>query len=46
MRNKLDCENNVFELGEFFYKRKEKFFKNIESRKVKGKCLEVRMGEK
>ncbi|NP_076305.2 ankyrin repeat domain 36 isoform 2 [Mus musculus] len=46
MRNKLDCENNASELGESFHKRKEKSSKNIESRKVKGKCPEVRMGEK
>uniref|UniRef100_A0A8C6HIA1 Ankyrin repeat domain 48 n=1 Tax=Mus spicilegus TaxID=10103 RepID=A0A8C6HIA1_MUSSI len=46
MRNKLDCENNASELEESFHKRKEKSSKNIESRKVKGKCPEVRMGEK
>ncbi|XP_076794301.1 uncharacterized protein LOC117712380 isoform X2 [Arvicanthis niloticus] len=46
MRNKLDCENNTSELEESFHKRKEKSSKNIESRKVKGKCPEVRVGEK
>lgn len=45
-RNKLDCENNMSELEESFHKRKEKSSKNIESRKVKGKCPEVRMDEK
>ncbi|XP_031195679.1 ankyrin repeat domain-containing protein 26-like isoform X4 [Mastomys coucha] len=45
-RNKLDCENNASNLEESFHKRKEKSSKNIESRKVKGKCPEVRMGEK
>ncbi|GAB1295773.1 Ankyrin repeat domain 36 [Apodemus speciosus] len=46
MRNKLDCENNTSELEDSFHKRKEKSSKNIESRKVKGKCPEVRVGEK
>nr|XP_038948774.1 ankyrin repeat domain 36 isoform X4 [Rattus norvegicus] len=46
MKNKLDCENNTFELEESFHKRKEKSSKNAESRKVRGKCPEVRAGEK
>ncbi|XP_032772833.1 ankyrin repeat domain-containing protein 26-like [Rattus rattus] len=46
MKNKLDCENNTSELEESFHKRKEKSSKNAESRKVRGKCPEVRVGEK
>ncbi|XP_040602563.1 ankyrin repeat domain-containing protein 30A-like [Mesocricetus auratus] len=46
MKTKLDCENNKFEIKESLHKCKEKSSKNIESRKVRGKCPEVCMGEK
>ncbi|EGW08614.1 Coiled-coil domain-containing protein 144A [Cricetulus griseus] len=45
MKNKLDCENNKFEIEESIPRCKEKF-KNIESRKIRGKCPEVCMSEK
>lgn len=46
VKNKLDCENNTSEWEESLHKSKKKSSKSTESRKVKGKCPEVGMGEK